>query len=77
MDGRDTAPNVGAKYIKDLQDLDNFTFASMQGRSIAMDRDRRWEKIEMAYNTLCGQGPIEEISPLSYLESQYEKKYFR
>ena len=44
MDGRDTAPDVGEKYISDLLTLNGFTFASMQGRSIGMDRDRRWEK---------------------------------
>ncbi len=43
MDGRDTAKNVGANYIKKLQETKGFHFASMQGRSIGMGRDRRWE----------------------------------
>ncbi|EQC47428.1 2,3-bisphosphoglycerate-independent phosphoglycerate mutase [Bacteriovorax sp. Seq25_V] len=77
MDGRDTAQDVGAKYIEELErDVHGFTFASMQGRSIGMDRDRRWEKIKHAYDMMLGHGQIKEVSPLSYLKSEYEAGRF-
>ena len=55
MDGRDTAKNVGDKYLRQIEDA-GITLASMQGRSIGMDRDRRWGKIEHCYKTIIGEG---------------------
>lgn len=72
MDGRDTARDVGKKYIEDLSTCPNFTFASIQGRSIGMDRDRRWEKIKHCYDTFTANGKIEEISPIKYLQEEYK-----
>ncbi len=76
MDGRDTAPDIGARYIEELQKEKNFTFASLQGRSIGMDRDRRWEKIENCYKTFTGKGAITDQTPLDYLKSEYEHERF-
>jgi 2,3-bisphosphoglycerate-independent phosphoglycerate mutase len=76
MDGRDTAPAVGEKYIIKLQEIDGLHFASMQGRSIGMDRDRRWEKIKHAYDTMIGKGLKTESSPIEWLKSEYEKKIY-
>ncbi len=76
MDGRDTNKSTGINYIKDLQADSEFTFASMQGRSIGMDRDRRWEKIQLAYKTMIGAGDKTEKSPVEYIESQYGEKIF-
>ncbi len=45
MDGRDTAKDKGVQYVKEILECPGFVFASMQGRSIGMDRDRRWEKL--------------------------------
>jgi len=73
MDGRDTAKDVGAKYIDELCQEPGFKFASMQGRSIGMDRDCRWEKIKKAYDTFTGFGHVEEISPKEYLLREYEQ----
>lgn len=76
MDGRDTPTTNGIKYIEDLLNFKNFTFASMQGRSIGMDRDRRWEKIELAYKTFIGDGKKTTLTPTDYIKSQYEKNVF-
>lgn len=72
MDGRDTAQDCGGKYIEMLNQVPGLTFASMQGRSIGMDRDRRWEKIERAYKMMTGQAEIKTIDPLEYLQSEYK-----
>lgn len=44
MDGRDTAPMAGELYLQQLKKNTSVKIASMMGRSIAMDRDRRFEK---------------------------------
>lgn len=76
MDGRDTAKSVGEKYIHSLLEVPGFTFASMQGRSIGMDRDRRWEKIKHCYDTFIGEGAISELSPAEYLQAEYKEERF-
>jgi 2,3-bisphosphoglycerate-independent phosphoglycerate mutase len=55
MDGRDTDPKGGLNYLKDLQlHLANTAgkIASIVGRYFAMDRDRRWERVKLAYDLL-------------------------
>jgi len=76
MDGRDTPRQNGLKYIKELEAHGGFTFASMQGRSIGMDRDRRWEKIQQAYDMMTGLGSKTDVTPAEYLESEYAKDIF-
>lgn len=73
MDGRDTPKTHGVKYIQDLLGEEGFSFASMQGRSIGMDRDRRWEKIEHCYKTLIGTGAKTDQTPEEYILSEYDK----
>jgi len=54
-DGRDTDPKSGIGYIKELQQhLDKTVgaIATITGRYYAMDRDKRWERIKVAYNAL-------------------------
>ncbi len=75
MDGRDTRKDCGAQYIKTLEQ-EKLEIASMQGRSIGMDRDRRWEKIKSAYDTMTGKGSLTAKKPLEYLESEYNEGRF-
>src|SRR6478609_5865315 len=54
-DGRDTDPKGGAGYLKDLQKhLSKTTgqVASIVGRYFAMDRDKRWERVKLAYDLM-------------------------
>jgi len=70
MDGRDTDPKGGAEYLSDLQTHMTKTtgkIASVIGRYYAMDRDKRWERVKLAYDLLVkGEGekttdPIEAV----------------
>lgn len=72
MDGRDTARDVGEKYLKTVATIPNLKFASMQGRSIGMDRDRRWDKLEQCYKTFIGEGDFTALSPTEYLKAEYQ-----
>ena len=54
-DGRDVDPKSGKKYIQDLQSFLSTThakLASVIGRYYAMDRDKRWERVKLAYDLL-------------------------
>ena len=61
MDGRDTPPNSGIRFIRSFEDalapLKKARVASVTGRFYAMDRDNRWERVERAYRALVsGEG---------------------
>lgn len=59
-DGRDTDPKSGLGFIKELQEHMNGSvgkIASVSGRYYAMDRDKRWERVKLAYDCLVkGEG---------------------
>ena len=60
-DGRDTDPKSGIGFIKNLQDHLDQTgigkIATVSGRYYAMDRDKRWERVKLAYDALVnGKG---------------------
>lgn len=76
MDGRDTAKDKGVQYIKEILKCPGFYFGSMQGRSIGMDRDRRWEKIHHAYKMLTGVGEKTLLKPEQYILSEYKNGLF-
>ena len=60
MDGRDTDPKSGKGFIADLQahcDKSAGVIASIIGRYYAMDRDKRWDRVKVAYDMLIeGKG---------------------
>jgi 2,3-bisphosphoglycerate-independent phosphoglycerate mutase len=54
-DGRDTDPKSGIGYLKDLQEhmlASTGRIATITGRYYAMDRDKRWERVKIAYDAL-------------------------
>lgn len=60
-DGRDTPPESSAGFIEEIDELikkyPNISIATVCGRYYAMDRDKRWERIELAYNAIAlGEG---------------------
>ncbi|MCB9033106.1 MAG: 2,3-bisphosphoglycerate-independent phosphoglycerate mutase [Chitinophagales bacterium] len=75
LDGRDTAPTNGIKYLKILLNhIKNTSIkvASLCGRYYAMDRDKRWERIQKAYNLLVkGEGDVFE-NPIDAIQSSYD-----
>ncbi len=61
-DGRDTDPKSGLGYITDIAEFLKGSvgkIATVSGRYYAMDRDKRWERVKLAYDTLVhAAGPI-------------------
>ncbi len=56
LDGRDTPPSSAEKFLQDFEntiaDLKNVKIATISGRFYAMDRDKRWDRVELAYNNM-------------------------
>lgn len=78
LDGRDTPPKSAEIYLRRLTEKIEQAgvghIASMIGRYFAMDRDRRWQRVESAYNLLTlGQAEFQADSPLAGLEAAYAR----
>ena len=75
-DGRDTDPKRGIEYIKELQAHTKTTsgkIASVTGRYYAMDRDKRWERVKLAYDVLIhGKGKHTQNIEKAILDSYNE-----
>ncbi|GAA9884125.1 2,3-bisphosphoglycerate-independent phosphoglycerate mutase [Helicobacter pylori] len=73
-DGRDVAPKSALTYLKQMQNIcnENIQIATISGRFYAMDRDNRFERIELAYHSLMGLNNT-PLSPSEYIQSQYDK----
>jgi len=62
LDGRDVAPDSAKRYLEALQakiaELGVGKIATVQGRYYAMDRDKRWDRVEKSYRAMVhGEGP--------------------
>ena len=80
LDGRDTPPASAESYLIDLektmQEKGVGKIASICGRFYAMDRDKRWERIEVAYRAIVnGQGERSN-SAVKAIEDSYQKEIF-
>ena len=78
MDGRDTPPNSGRDYIRQLQqkmrELGLGQIATVVGRYYAMDRDNRWERVELAYRALVhGEAETKSNDPVASIQRSYEQ----
>ena len=76
MDGRDTDPRSGKGFIQQLTDhcaKSAGTIASIIGRFYAMDRDKRWERVKVAYDLLVkGEGKASDDMVKAMQESYDE-----
>ena len=75
-DGRDTAPQMGTTYLKDLDEHLSGTdvrIASVHGRYYAMDRDKRWERVARTYRALTEAVSDTYASALEGVEAHYAK----
>jgi 2,3-bisphosphoglycerate-independent phosphoglycerate mutase len=82
LDGRDVSPFSGVQFIEQLnakiEEVGVGTIATVQGRYYAMDRDKRWERVEKSYRAIVyGEGPkytnaVQAVSE-SYAKSVYDE----
>ncbi|RYD59307.1 MAG: 2,3-bisphosphoglycerate-independent phosphoglycerate mutase [Sphingobacteriales bacterium] len=74
-DGRDTDPKSGLGYLTELQEHINNTgayIASVCGRYYAMDRDKRWERVKLAYEALTHATGAHATDALQAIAASYE-----
>ena len=77
MDGRDTPPESGAGYIEQLQKEMRNTgtgrVASVSGRYYAMDRDKRWDRVERAFGAMVAGTGEKATDPVAAVKRSYER----
>ena len=74
-DGRDTDPKSGLAYLTDVQQhliLTTGVIASVTGRYYAMDRDKRWERVKLAYDALVNGIGEKTTDVLKAVAASYE-----
>ena len=80
MDGRDTPPASGGGYIIELEEKmkekEVGQIATISGRFYAMDRDKRWERVSLAYNAIVNGEGEKASSAISAIEESYQKEVF-
>jgi 2,3-bisphosphoglycerate-independent phosphoglycerate mutase len=78
LDGRDTPPSSAKKYVAEvasaLAGLSNVRFGTVAGRYFAMDRDQRWERVELAYNAFFGEAQYQAPDAVSAVAAAYARK---
>ncbi|MGH6893612.1 MAG: 2,3-bisphosphoglycerate-independent phosphoglycerate mutase [Dongiaceae bacterium] len=77
LDGRDTPPSGGRQYVTEVAEaiagLANVRFATVGGRYFAMDRDKRWERVELAYNAFFGEAPCAAPNAIAAVAAAYAR----
>ncbi len=74
-DGRDVDPKSGKGYLEDLEDFctdKNAAIATVIGRYYAMDRDKRWERVKLAYDLLVHSKGVKSNSISEIVQQSYE-----
>lgn len=77
MDGRDTDPRSGRGFIKQLQDhcaKSSGEIASIIGRYYAMDRDKRWERVKVAYDLLVKGEGKQATDMVAAMQESYDEE---
>ena len=77
LDGRDTPPSSARGYLAEvsrrLGDLTLARFATIGGRYFGMDRDKRWERVERAYDAFLGAAEFRASNADAAIGGAYER----
>ena len=80
MDGRDTPPASGETYIAELEEKMKEKgvgkIATISGRFYAMDRDKRWQRVQKAYDAMVNGIGDKSTSAIAAIENSYQKEIF-
>ena len=80
MDGRDTPPASGESYLSELEEKMKEKgigkIATISGRFYSMDRDKRWQRVQKAYDALVNGIGQKATSSTLAIESSYQKEIF-
>jgi 2,3-bisphosphoglycerate-independent phosphoglycerate mutase len=77
LDGRDTPPSSArgflAEFEKKIAGLKNVSFGTIGGRYYGMDRDKRWEREELAYDAMLGQSQFQAPTADAAIQAGYAR----
>ena len=77
LDGRDTPPQAALSYLEkfeaDVAGLGNLVIATVSGRYYAMDRDKRWDRVERAYRVLVDGKGETAATAAAAIEAAYQR----
>ena len=80
LDGRDTPPASAEGYLAELEEKmkekEIGKIASISGRFYAMDRDKRWERVQKCYDALVKGEGNKATSAITAIEDSYQKEVF-
>lgn len=78
LDGRDVGPQTALDYIEKtesiMKELEVGKFASISGRYYAMDRDKRWDRVEKAYRAIVDGVAQTAATPSAGVLASYERE---
>ena len=77
-DGRDVAPDCAKIYIEKVINIcnENIKIATIGGRYYGMDRDNRWDRVELAYNAITNATPKTNDNILDFIDNSYKNEIF-
>lgn len=77
-DGRDVAPDCAKIYIEKVLNVcnENIKIATIGGRYYGMDRDNRWDRVELAYNAIANATPKTKDNILDFIDNSYKNEIF-
>lgn len=80
LDGRDVAPDSGADFVKELADkieeIGVGEIATVSGRYYAMDRDKRFDRVELAFDAIVNHKGESFECPVQYVKDSYAKETY-
>ena len=76
LDGRDVSPTSGAGFVQEAMDkcaeIGVGSIATVMGRYYAMDRDKRWDRLERAYDAMVYGNGVQNPDPVAAVKASYE-----
>ena len=78
LDGRDVSPTSGADFVaqtvEQCREIGVGRIATVMGRYYAMDRDKRWDRVEAAYDAMVyGEGAVQNPDPVAAVRESYDR----
>ncbi|MDR0467971.1 MAG: 2,3-bisphosphoglycerate-independent phosphoglycerate mutase, partial [Campylobacteraceae bacterium] len=77
-DGRDVSPTSAGKFIDEISAIcdENIKISTVSGRFYAMDRDNRWDRVKVAYETIVNANNEIDMLPQEYIKSMYSENIY-
>ncbi|MEA3492287.1 MAG: 2,3-bisphosphoglycerate-independent phosphoglycerate mutase [Campylobacterota bacterium] len=72
-DGRDVSPTSSRAYLKQVEEIcdEDIVIATVGGRFYTMDRDNRWDRVELGYRAIAHAQPKTALTPDAYVGESY------